>query len=158
VGSSARPEALQVLDAQIAALDARAAELAARLEGETIVSPISGLLEMGGRSVVLRIYDLDPVYLRLALPERERHRVQVGSQVLFTTQATSLADFTGRVVDISEDAATAPDGTQVFWVSAEVANPELLLRSGMSGVARLDMDGGAGQVLGFWRELLGTGP
>ena len=157
VDAEARPEAIAALDAQIIALDARATELQTRLAGETLASPITGLLEMGGRRTVLRIYDLDPVYLRIAIPERERHRVEVGTPVRFATPAVASTEFTGTVVDIGEDAETV-NGGQVFWVSAEVSNPDLLLRSGMSGVARFDLKGQAGPLAAIWSELMGFGP
>ena len=158
VGSPARPEALAAVDAELAALDARAAELASRLEGSVVRSPITGLLEMGGRNVVLRVYDLDPVYLRMALPERERHQIRVGSTVRFSTPAVSQVEFTGAVVDIGEDAVASELGGQIFWVSAEIANPELLLRSGMSGVARIDLHDPRGLLDATWREWMGFGP
>ena len=66
-------------------------------------------------------------------------------------------EFTGTVVDIGEDAETV-NGGQVFWVSAEVSNPDLLLRSGMSGVARFDLKGQAGPLAAIWSELMGFGP
>jgi hypothetical protein len=156
IGSSARPEALAAVDAQIAALDARAAELAARLAGQIVRSPITGLLEMGGRRMVLRVYDLDPVYLRLAIPERERHRIEVGTPVRFATPAVARTEFSGAIVDIGEDADTV-NGAQVFWVSVEVPNPGLLLRSGMSGVARLELAGHSGPLAALWSELMGFG-
>jgi hypothetical protein len=155
-GSSARPEALAAIDAQITALDSRAAELEARLAGETVRSPITGLLEMGGRRMVLRIYDLDPVYLRLVIPERERHRIEVGTPVRFASPAVARTEFSGTIVDIGEDAVTV-SGAQVFWVSVEVPNPDLLLRSGMSGVARIELPGNEGPLAALWTELMGFG-
>ncbi|MFH1467528.1 MAG: efflux RND transporter periplasmic adaptor subunit [Pseudomonadota bacterium] len=155
-GSSARPEALAAVDAQMAALDARAAELEARLAGETVRSPITGLLEMGGRRMVLRIYDLDPVYLRLVVPERERHHVEVGTPVRFASPAVVRTEFSGTVVDIGEDADTV-NGAQVFWVSVEVPNPDLALRSGMSGVARIELGSSDGPFAALWAELMGFG-
>jgi multidrug efflux pump subunit AcrA (membrane-fusion protein) len=155
--SSARPEEIQGVQAQIEGLEARISELEGRLAGLTIRSPITGLLEMGGRRVVLRVYDLDPVYLRIALPEADRHRMMVGAPVRFRSPAVANTIFEGSVVDISEDAATV-NGGQVFWVSAEVPNTSLLLRSGMSGVARIELDvHRRGLLAGLWDELMGFG-
>lgn len=155
--SSARPEAIQAVEARLAAAQARADELASRLAEETIRSPITGLLEMGGRRVVLRVYDLDPVYLRMAVPEADRHRVTVGASVRFHSTAVSRTEYAGQVVDISEDAATV-NGSQVFWVSAEVPNPDTRLRSGMTGVSRIELqDSGRGLFTTLWSELMGFG-
>jgi hypothetical protein len=157
-GSSARPEAMQAAQARIDATAARVAELEHRLDGETIRSPITGLLEMGGRRVVLRVYDLDPAYLRIALPEADRHRLNVDTPVRFRAQAVADQVFEGVVVDVSEDAATV-NGAQVFWVSAEVPNPDLLLRSGMTGVAQIELEVARRGFFGaLWDELMGFGP
>lgn len=157
VDAAARPEALQALQSRMDAVEARANELEDRLAGETIRSPITGLLEMGGRRVVLRVYDLDPVYLRIALPEADRHRMRVGAPVRFRSPAVADTIFEGSVVDISEDAATV-NGGQVFWVSAEVPNSSLLLRSGMSGVARIELEvPRRGMLTSLWDELMGFG-
>jgi multidrug efflux pump subunit AcrA (membrane-fusion protein) len=156
--SSARPEAIAAVQARIEALDARTEELALRLEGVTIRSPITGLLEMGGRRVVLRVYDLNPAYLRIAIPEADRHRLRVGAPVRFRTPAVDGIQFEGQVVDISEDAGTLAGG-QVFWVSAELPNDSQLLRSGMSGVARIELEvARRGILTTLWQDLMGFGP
>ncbi len=158
VEAEARPERLEAAKARVEAVEARINELELRLEGETIRSPITGLLEMGGRRVVLRVYDLDPVYLRVALPEADRHRLQVGAAVRFRTQAVRDSIFEGEVVDISEDASPMASG-QIFWVSAEVSNPEQMLRSGMSGVAQIELEvPRRGFLTKLWDELMGFGP
>ena len=156
--SSARPEAIAAAQARMDALGARAEELEHRLAGETIRSPITGLLEMGGRRVVLRVYDLDPAYLRMALPQADRHRIRVGAPVRFRTPAVDEHTFEGQVVDISEDASTV-NGGQVFWVSAEVPNSSQLLRSGMSGVVRMELETSRqGFFASLWDDLMGFGP
>jgi hypothetical protein len=156
--SSARPEAIAAVQARIDALGARTAELELRLEGETIRSPITGLLEMGGRRVVLRVYDLDPAFLRIALPESDRHRMRVGAPVRFRTPAVDGHEFEGQVVDIAEDATTMAGG-QIFWVSAELPNSSQLLRSGMSGVARIELEvPRRGMLTTLWQDLMGFGP
>ncbi len=156
--ASARPEAIDAVSARIAAAEARMGELEDRLYGQTIRSPIAGMLEMGGRRVVLRVYDLDPVYLRMAIPEADRHRVRVGAPLRFHSPAVTDTEFQGQVVDISEDAAGL-NGAQVFWVSAEVPNPDLALRSGMSGVVRVDLEGSRrGFLSSVWSEIMGYGP
>ena len=154
--SSARPEALAAVEAQITALDARIGELTDRVTGKTIRSPIAGMLEMGGRRVVLRVYDLDPVYLRIAIHEAHRHELQVGSPVRFHTPSVPGSTYEGEVVDVSEDASNL-NGLQVFWVSARVENPELQLRSGMTGVAWLELESGRGLLSYLWDVLTGNG-
>jgi len=154
--SSARPEALAAVEAQVTALDARIGELEDRVTGKTIRSPIAGMLEMGGRRVVLRVYDLDPVYLRIAIHEAHRHELEVGSPVRFHTPSVPGTTYSGEVVDVSEDAANL-NGLQVFWVSARVENPGFRLRSGMTGVTWLELDAGRGLLSYVWDVLTGNG-
>lgn len=155
IRSSARPEALAEIDARILALEARLEEARTQLAGETVVSPIGGVLELGGNRAILRVYDLERVYLRIPIPEASRNRLQPGAVVQFSSTAMPERTFSGVMVDLSED-ASALNNVQVFWGSAEIANPEGLLRSGMSGSATVALDGGglgaAGQL---WRELSG---
>ncbi len=147
--SSARPEALARLASEITALEAEIAELENILKGELITSPIDGILEIGGRQILLRVYDIDNIYLRISIPESDRLRVGLGSRVLFATTASPDQTYKGEVVEISEDATTL-DGIQVFWASALVSNPSHYLKSGMSGVARIALEPSDD---GFWKWL-----
>jgi HlyD family secretion protein len=153
--ASARPEALAEVDARVAALEARVEEARTQVAGEVVVSPIRGVLELGGKSAVMRVYDLDRVYLRVPIPEGARNRLAVGAPVEFLSTAIPDLVFRGEIVDLSED-ASALNGVQVFWGSVEVANPDGLLRSGMSGSATIALDGeGLGLVGQLWREVSG---
>ncbi|MBN1335976.1 MAG: hypothetical protein JXB39_08455 [Deltaproteobacteria bacterium] len=154
--SSARPEEIESLRAQIVALDAEILEVETRLAASVIRSPISGILELGGSAAEVRVYTMDPAYLRIPIPEADRHRVSVGDPVEYSTLAAPGHVFTGTVVDLSEDASNL-NGLQVFWASAEVPNPDLLLRSGMTGVTHLRFDDNGPFFLRFWQELLRYG-
>ncbi len=139
--ASARPEALTRIEAQISAVDAQIAEVTRTLTADLVTCPIDGLLEVGGNKVVLRVYDLDPAYLRIPVPEAMRSRIAVGREVRFVTTAAGEV-FEGTVVDLSEDASDL-NGIRVFWASAEVGNPDGTLRSGVTGsvVVPLETDG-----------------
>jgi hypothetical protein len=153
--SSARPEELAQVDSRIVALEARLEEARLQLAGETVLSPIKGVLELGGNRAILRVYDLERVYLRIPIPEASRNRLQPGAAVQFSSTAMPERTFSGVMVDLSED-ASALNNVQVFWGSAEIANPEGLLRSGMSGSATVALDGeGLGAAGQLWRELSG---
>jgi len=156
VRSSARPEELASLEAQISAMDAELNEVASRLAASVIRSPIAGVVELGGSAAEVRVYAMDPAYLRIPIPEADRHRIRVGDPVSFATLSAPGKAFDGRIVDVSEDASNL-NGFQVFWVSAEVANPDLLLRSGMTGMARLGLQRNGPLFLRFWQELVRYG-
>jgi hypothetical protein len=140
VQAPARPEAVGRIDAEITAASVRIAEMERLQQENAVASPIDGVLEIGGNNVVLRVYDLDTVYLRIPIPESDRNRVLLGQSVSFRTPSTPSKGFRGTTVDLGEDASTL-NGMQVFWLSAEISNADHALRSGMTGVATLDLTG-----------------
>jgi hypothetical protein len=157
VSGPARPEALKALEAQIAVLDAGLAELESVLEAYVIHSPISGTLEMGGSTNILRVYDLDEVYLRIPISQSARYSVELGSTVQFRTSACPDEHFEGTLVDLGENAINL-NGRQVFWGSARVENPEHLLRPGMTGtVVVAAEESGPGLARSLWEAVTGVG-
>jgi hypothetical protein len=153
----ARPEALEVLDAQIAGLDARLSELETMSEAYLIRTPIPGILELGGATEIVRVHDLDTVYLRIPILQGARYRIDVGNRVLFRTPACPGKRFEGAIVDVGEHAINL-NGRQIFWGSARVDNPEHLLRAGMTGSVVIDAEGsGPGLIRSLWREIVGVG-
>ena len=154
--SSARPEALAAVDAEIASLDARLDELNGLLDENRIACPIEGILEIGGNRNVLRVYHIDTVYLRVPIPEANRYRVQIGDPLEFETPALPGTVFTGQLVDLGENAINL-NGGQIFWASAEIHNDDHLLRSGMTGIVQLRMHGeSVGLVRSLWRQMVGA--
>ena len=152
--ASARPEALAALDAEAAALDARMAEIDILGRSDMVACPIAGVLELGGTDRLLRVYDLSTIYLRIPIPEKDRLNVAMGDQVEFVTASAPDKLFLGQVIDLSEDASNL-NGRQVFWASVEVDNPDRLLRSGMSGVARIELGNGRSVWKWLGYEILG---
>jgi len=153
--SSARPEALAAVDGEIASLDARVAEFDGLLEENRIECPIGGVLEIGGNRNVLRVYDIDEVYLRIPIPEASRFRVHIDDPVRFETPSHPRRTFSGEIVDLGENAINL-NGAQIFWASAAIDNAEHDLRSGMTGVAMLTLHGeGEGMMRSVWRNLVG---
>lgn len=157
VSGPARPEALRALDARIAVLDAGIAELGTKTEALVVRTPIAGILEMGGSTNLLRVYDLGTVYLRIPIPQAARYRIDIGSEVQFRTPACPDERFDGVIVDLGENGINL-NGRQVFWGSARVDNPERLLRSGMTGNVVINAEGGGpGLIPSLWREIVGVG-
>lgn len=157
VRGAARPEALEALDAQIAVLDAGLAELETTAEAYVIRTPIAGTLELGGSTDILRVYDLDTVYLRIPTPQGVRYRIDVGSRVLFRTPACPDTRFEGTIVDLGDNAINL-NGRQIFWGSARIDNPEHLLRAGMTGSVVIEAEGSSpGLIRSLWRAIVGVG-
>ncbi len=150
-----RPEELRALDAEILALDTRLAEVHELLARGQIKSPIGGILEVGGRRTLLRVYDIETVYLRIPIPEADRYRVEMGDAVEFHTPSLTGRTFIGDIIDLGEN-ATSLNGLQIFWASAAVQNGDGSLRSGMTGVVDIALSGGRRSMIGtLLREFLG---
>jgi len=154
--SSARPEALAALDAEVASLDARLDELNGLLDENRIECPIDGIIEIGGNRNVFRVYDIEEVYLRIPVPEADRERVAIGDRVRFSTPAYPRTWFVGELVDVGHNAINL-NGVQIFWTSARIENPDHELRSGMTGIVRMDLRGQSESWFGsIWRQLVGV--
>lgn len=154
--SPARSESIDAVAARIDAIDARIAEVRDALSGQTVISPIDGVVEFGGPGALISVYDLNQVYLRIPIPEDSRLRVAKGAQVSFAATGVPDRRFQATVVDISDD-ATPLAGTPVFWASALVENHHGLLRSGMSGTVRVMLGAPrAGMLASLWHELVGA--
>jgi len=156
VQSSARPEELAALDAEIDAVDSRLAEIELLVAEGSIRSPIDGILEVGGRTTLLRVYDIETVYLRIPIPEADRYRVEMGDKVGFVTPSVVGKTFDGEIIDLGEN-ATNLNGMQIFWASAEVPNQTGILRSGMTGTVEIQMAGGRRGLLStLFHEAVGN--
>lgn len=149
-----RPEEIAHMDARLAALDAQLGDTESRLSEQRVKTPIAGIVEVGGDALV-RVYDVDPVYVRAALPESARARIVAGASVAFRSPALPGRAFTGRVAEIGESVSAGRGGQPVFYVTAEVANPDLALREGMSGSVELREDGWSGRLTELTGGALG---
>lgn len=138
VGAAARPEELAALDAELAAVEARIAYNQARIDQNQLVSPIDGVLQLGqvteltGDTTVLRVDDVDPLILRIPVPQHDRAHMAVGQRLRF--ESRGLPDDTREVevIGISQE-ATPLNGQQVFWVAAKLDNPDGSVQPGISG-------------------------
>jgi hypothetical protein len=152
--SPGQPEALAELDAQIAAVDVSIEELAQLLQEETVISPIDGVAELGVGTTELRVHRLDSVYLAMPIPEASRSQVRVGAPALFVTTAAPGKAFRGELVQLASSGSTV-QGQPVFWASAEISNPEALLRPGTAGVAEVELGNRRWRLLRSFRRWLG---
>lgn len=140
----ARPEELAALDARLVSVDAKLAEAQARLDSQRITAPIAGVVELGGPSL-LRVYALDPVFVRGMLPETARSTLRPGAHLSWRTPSLPERVFSATVAEVAESTASL-DGHAMVYVSAEVSNAELALRPGMAGTLVVDgerTEGGA---------------
>lgn len=135
----ARAEEIAAIDARLAAADARVAEVEAQVEGRHVRTPIRGVVEVGGDALV-RVYDLDPVYVRVGLPVAARADVRPGGHARFQSSGAPGRRFDGEVAEVAESIAFDSAGNGILYVTIEVANPDHALSAGMVGTAEMDHD------------------
>ncbi len=139
--------AFEQVEVSRAVLAQREAELAiarAELADTRIVAPFDGAVaeRLAGTGeylsvgrAVLRLVRFDPVRLRLEVPERDAHRVQVGLEVRFEAAPGSFV--AGSLVRISPELDAR---TRTLVVEAELANPDGRLRPGAFVRAEIVVD------------------
>jgi len=122
---------------------AAAADLARKKLADTrLEAPMSGIIarraiEIGATAApgqpVFTIVDLDPVRVRVGVPEGDVGRVSVGAPATVRVPALD-ASFVGRVslIGVSADPAT-----RSYMVEVSVPNPERRLRAGMVAEAMI---------------------
>jgi len=93
---------------------------------------------------------LDSVSAEFEVPEERIARVRVGEPVALKVAAYPARTFAGRVTEIGWQAHASAHGASHYPIRAELANPQHLLRPGMSGVARVTF--GRGTLAGQFFE------
>ena len=137
------------LERQAEASGARVAEVEATLSDLRIVAPSNGtvinrLVEPGelvvaGRPLVT-IIDLSALYVRVFIPESDLGKVRLGNPARAYTDAFPERAFTGRVVEVAQQAEFTPKEAHVrderqklvYAVKVALENPEGYLKPGMS--------------------------
>ncbi|MGH7653654.1 MAG: efflux RND transporter periplasmic adaptor subunit [Gemmatimonadaceae bacterium] len=115
-----------------------------KLADTRITSPLSGIVarrgvepgELAGPGLpVFTIMQIDPVQVRVGVPESDISRFAIGQRAVLTIPALHDAEFEGvvRVIGIAADPAS-----HTYTVKAEVANPSHRLRPGMIAEVRFE--------------------
>ena len=150
----AAAEAKAAAEAQVEAAEAARAAAAKKLADATVRAPMDGVVVLKirepGETVaagqpILRLADLDHMWLRVYVPETELPRVKLGQAAEVTTDADPGKVYEGRVTEISQQAEFTPKNVQtreqrvklVFGVKVSVENPKQELKPGMPGDARI---------------------
>jgi len=146
-----RPEAAEIARAQVAEAEVAHRQAIARLQQarvtmqqaestlaeSRVLAPIDGLigrrLVEAGQAVtpatpLVRLIDVDPAVITVAIIERDLSRIRLGLTVNVTTDALPGQTFTGRITAISPTLSTT---TRTVEVRIEIANPDRRLRPGM---------------------------
>jgi putative peptide zinc metalloprotease protein len=106
--------------------------------------------------LVAEVHDLTRIEAEIAVREREIGGVRVGQPVEFKAMAYPSETFRGRVTAIAPAtmASELPSGARVVRVTTLIENPELRLKTGMTGYAKIR--GERRSLLAVWaHDLLG---
>jgi RND family efflux transporter MFP subunit len=129
--------AVAVAEARVAERDAEIAELSLAIEKTTVLAPFTGVVNRRFVEVgqwvrqgdpVAELVQLDPLYVRTAVPESVLARLKLGTTATFTVDALGGQEFQGTV---SEILPVADPESRTFPVRLRVDNSQRLLSPGM---------------------------
>lgn len=119
-----------------------------RLRDAKVSSPIDGAVILkireagevvGPSQAIIRLANLDHMWMRVYVPITELDRVKLGQAVEIRIDASPTKAYRGRVIEVSQQAEFTPKNVQtraqreklVFGVKVEVENPGRELKPGM---------------------------
>jgi multidrug efflux pump subunit AcrA (membrane-fusion protein) len=138
-----RKEDIATAAAQAHAADAQASEESKRLSDTRLLAPISGNISMRkvdpGQTVaagtaVFSIVELNPVKVRVGVPEAEIGKVHQGATAEISVPSLDGRRFTGKVEIIG---VAAEPASRTYTVKILVPNPGPVLLAGMVSEARI---------------------
>jgi multidrug efflux pump subunit AcrA (membrane-fusion protein) len=118
-------------------------EAGKRLGDTKLRAPIAGFVGMrridvgdtvGAGIPVISVLDLNPVKVRVAVPEAEIGKVHEGSRAVVTIPSLDSRQFEGTVEAVG---VAADPASRTYVVKIAVPNPERLLRAGMVSETRI---------------------
>jgi RND family efflux transporter MFP subunit len=138
-----RVEEKQSASAQFRAASAQMHEAHKRLGDTRLIAPISGFVGMRRIDVgdtvaagmpVLSVLDLNPVKVRVGIPEAEIGKVRGAARATVTIPSLDNQPFEGKVEAVG---VAADPASRTYTVKIAVPNPAHLLRAGMVSEARI---------------------
>jgi RND family efflux transporter MFP subunit len=141
-----RTEDKDAATAQSHAAAAQMHEASKRLSDTRLVAPVAGFVGMkridvgnsvGSGTPVISVLDLDPVKVRVGIPESEIGKVREGARAVVTIPALDGRPFEGKVEAVG---VAADPSSRTYTVKIAVPNKDHLLRAGMVAEARIYSD------------------
>ncbi len=138
-----RVEDKQAAHGQARAANAQMHEAQKRLADTKLRAPITGFIGMRRIDVgdtvaagmpVISVLDLNPVKVRVAIPESEIGKVHEGARATVSIPSLSGKTFEGKVETVG---VAADPASRSYAVKIAVENPARLLRAGMVSEARI---------------------
>ena len=132
-----KPEQLKMAQAEVEKLKAEAELLEEQIQASEIKSPISGIVTtVKTDSNFLSIENIDTVRVLIYVSEKDMDVVQPGLRVKTKVRSYPFNSFYGEVTRISQQSESF-GSRKVFRITSKVPNTEQLLRSGMTGHAKI---------------------
>lgn len=125
-----------------------------------VLAPFDGVLarrsvepgeQAGPGMAPFTVVQIDPVELRVGVPESEIGRFAVGRRAVATIPSLDGAEFVGRVRVVG---VVADPASRTFTVTAEVPNPGRRLRPGMIAEVRIEAAGDRVKALAIPAEAI----
>jgi putative peptide zinc metalloprotease protein len=147
--SGSRPEEIQEVEAEIARLAADRRYLEDQLALTRVVAPHAGIVTtprmqekvgeyLGRGDPIVQIHSLNAVTVEIAISEKEIGEIRVGQRVKLRPRAFPQRSLSGAVVAIAPVVSKSEGrASRVVKVTTEVDNSELLLKSAMTGHAKI---------------------
>lgn len=150
----ARPEELDMAKAQVDQLEARMKHLESQLEQTIIESPINGIVtRVNSGNTVIEIARMDTVKVEISVPEKEISAVNMRNPIRMKVHAYPGLTYAGQVMKIEPLAVPDNRGRAIITVAARVANADGLLKSGMTGKAKINCGRWPVYKLVLWRVV-----
>lgn len=131
-----KAEIVEVYHARVELLRRQLQDACARAAADTIRVPIAGeIVTLQGDSALVRVADVDTVYVVAPVSPSRAEWLRPGQSVVFDPLPRTQKPVSGEVVAIDRQAAVVA-GRTFFWVTAAVPNPGGQLRPGVTGDLR----------------------
>lgn len=133
----ARPEELKMAFSEVEQLKTRVNFLEEQISSSQIKSPISGLVtSIQQQNNLLAVANLDTVRVLIKLSEKDLDAIKVGQKTKVKTRSFPWISFYGEVSKVSYQAEKRKN-KKIFLITSKVPNPELRLKPGMTGQAKI---------------------
>ena len=140
-------------NARLKAIETRISERELLLAEQTVVSPISGQVSLGGEHLV-EVISSKSVVVHLPIPMTDRYQIELGQPVEFASQMTGETRYSGTILDIAAQ-STLMGNEPVFWATASLP-VDSGLDIGMMGSASLALQGeNEGILKSLERQIIG---
>jgi putative peptide zinc metalloprotease protein len=134
----ARPEEISMAEADINRLKARAKFLEDQIAASQIKSPIRGTVtSLTSGDNLLSIANLDTMRVLIEISEKDLDVLGEGLPVKLKVRSYPFLSFWGKVTKISQIADETEGNKKIFPVTCKIENNDHLLKSGMSGHAKV---------------------